>query len=135
MTNTALVRKLHYHKRSKQLELHFADGSSTSLAAEFLRVHSPSAEVQGHGNPVLVVGKQQVGIERLEPSGHYGVRICFDDGHQSGIYRWPYLQHLANHHTELWQQYQQRLTTAKAQQENVPIRFIDAANSSKGHSN
>lgn len=133
MIKAAEVRKLHYHKRSKLLELHFADGSSASLSAEFLRVHSPSAEVQGHGKPVLVTGKQQVGIERLEPSGHYGVRICFDDGHQTGIYRWAYLQQLASEQTELWQHYQQRLAAAKARQDSVPIRFIDAAKSSKDH--
>lgn len=127
----AEVRKLHYHRRSKQLELDFADGSSASLSAEFLRVHSPSAEVQGHGKPILVTDKQQVGIERLEPSGHYGVRICFDDGHQTGIYRWAYLKQLANEQTELWQQYQQRLAAAKARQDSVPIRFMDAADSSK----
>lgn len=127
MTKAAMVRKLHYHKRSKQLELHFADGSSATLSAEFLRVHSPSAEVQGHGKPVLVVNKQAVGIERLEPSGHYGVRICFDDGHQTGIYRWAYLHQLVTEQARLWQQYQQRLATAKAQQDNVPIRFIDAS--------
>ncbi|MCC5853964.1 MAG: DUF971 domain-containing protein [Alkalimonas sp.] len=126
MSSRPQLTKLHYRKRSKQLELHFADGSTASLSAEFLRVHSPSAEVRGHGKPVLVQGKAQVGIHQLEPSGHYGVCIHFDDGHRSGIYHFDYLHQLASQQHALWQQYQQRLEEAQAKKQQVPIRFVDA---------
>ena len=68
------VTKVHYHSVSKVLDVHFDDQTLAQFSAEFLRVHSPSAEVQGHGNEQmkLVLGKQQVGISKIEPVGHYG---------------------------------------------------------------
>ncbi len=73
------------------------DGIRADLAAETLRIQSPSAEVQGHGGsrPPPVTGKENVKISRLEPVGNYAVRIVFDDGHDSGLYSWDYLRKLA----------------------------------------
>ncbi len=82
------------HKASKTLSVSY--GAETfELPAEFLRVHSPSAEVQGHGNPVLQWGKQQVGISAVEPAGRYAIKLTFDDGHDSGLFSWDYLYELA----------------------------------------
>ncbi|KHL71137.1 MULTISPECIES: DUF971 domain-containing protein [Pseudomonas] len=99
------------HKASKTLELRYGE-QRYLLSAEFLRVHSPSAEVQGHGNPVLQYGKQQVALTGLEPAGNYALKLMFDDGHDSGLYSWDYLHQLATHQDELWQDYLQRLNAA-----------------------
>ncbi|MGL4317797.1 MAG: gamma-butyrobetaine hydroxylase-like domain-containing protein [Pseudomonas sp.] len=99
------------HKASKLLELHY-DGQSYSLSAEFLRVHSPSAEVQGHGKPILQTGKLGVGLQRLEPAGNYALKLCFDDGHDSGLFTWDYLYQLAIRHDELWADYLAQLAAA-----------------------
>ena len=99
------------HKASKTLELRYGE-QRYQLSAEFLRVHSPSAEVQGHGNPVLQYGKQHVALTGIEPAGNYALKLVFDDGHDSGLYSWDYLHHLATHQDELWQDYLQRLNAA-----------------------
>ena len=92
----------------------FTDGVSSSLSAEYLRVYSPSAEVTGHsvGEGVLVTGKENVCIERLEPIGRYAVRIVFDDGHDSGLYTWRLLHELSRSQSEKWQRYLARLQEA-----------------------
>lgn len=79
------------------LSILYDDGARATLAAERLRVESPSAEVQGHGGtrPPPVTGKKDVRLSRLEPVGNYAVRIVFDDGHDSGLYSWDYLRKLA----------------------------------------
>ena len=76
--------------RSRLLEVAFGDGARFELPFEYLRVHSPSAEVQGHGpgQEVLVTGKENVAITAVEPVGHYAVRLVFDDGHDTGLYTW-----------------------------------------------
>jgi len=81
---------------TRTLSVAFADGSSHELPFEFLRVNSPSAEVQGHGpgQKVIVTGKENVRINAVEPVGHYAVRLIFDDGHDSGLYTWKYLREL-----------------------------------------
>ncbi len=101
-------------KRSQVLEITFDDGFSAALSAEFLRVHSPSAEVTGHsaGEGVLVTGKEFVTIERIEPVGRYAVRIVFDDGHDSGLYSWRVLNELSRHREQKWQHYLERLAAA-----------------------
>ncbi len=99
------------HKASKTLELHYGT-ERYILSAEFLRVHSPSAEVQGHGNPVLQYGKQQVGLTGIEPAGNYALKLVFDDGHDSGLYSWDYLHQLATRQEALWADYLQQLTAA-----------------------
>jgi len=104
------------HQKSRVLELHFDDGFECNLTCEYLRVHSPSAEVQGHGpgQEILQVGKENVNITELEPSGHYALKIHFDDGHNTGLFTWEYLYGLGKHYEENWQQYLQRLTDAGA---------------------
>jgi DUF971 family protein len=100
------------HRRSQRLEVRFSDGFAGELSAEFLRVHSPSAEVKGHGpgEGVLVAYKQDVKIERIEPVGRYAVRLVFSDGHNTGIYTWPILYGLIRDQESLWQRYLERLT-------------------------
>lgn len=101
-------------QRSRILEISFEDGSQYHLPCEYLRVYSPSAEVQGHGpgQEVLQVGKERVNIESIEPVGTYAVTLKFDDGHDTGIYSWKYLHHLAVNRGKFWQQYLQRLYDA-----------------------
>lgn len=91
----------------KRLEVDFEDGFTAVLSAEFLRVHSPSAEVQGHapGQKTLVSGKRMVGITRLEPVGNYAVRIIFDDGHNTGLFSWSYLYEMGQRREALWDTY------------------------------
>lgn len=105
---------LKLHLRSRRLEARFSDGKCFDLPAEYLRVHSPSAEVQGHGagEGVLVTGKEQVNIERVEPIGRYAVRLVFDDGHDTGLYTWPILYGLGSKYRANWQRYLERLHEA-----------------------
>ena len=94
-------------RAERRLEVAFDDGARISLAAEYLRVESPSAEVQGHGadQKVTVAGKRSVGITGLEPVGNYAVRILFDDGHDTGIFTWRYLRELGAEHDQRWAAY------------------------------
>ena len=91
-------------KASKTLVLTYGK-ARYSLPAEFLRVHSPSAEVQGHGKPILQTGKLGVALERVEPAGNYALKLCFDDGHDSGLFTWDYLYELAQRQESLWADY------------------------------
>lgn len=99
------------HQQSCDLEIVFAEGSHYRFPFEFLRVHSPSAEVRGHGpgQEVLQIGKQNVNILGVEPVGSYAMKIVFDDGHDSGLYTWEYLQHLGKNQETLWQDYLRRI--------------------------
>jgi len=106
--------KIKLHKASCMLELQYADGRRFSLPAEFLRVHSPSAEVQGHGRPVLQTGKQNVALVGVEPAGNYALKLIFDDGHDSGLFSWDYLYQLGEHQEPLWQEYLEQLRAAGA---------------------
>ena len=107
------------HKKTALLELTYADGGIYSLPAEFLRVYSPSAEVRGHGQgqEVLQVGKLNVKIDKIEPVGHYAVRLRFDDGHDTGIYSWEYLREMALHQQTMWDEYLNRLRKAGERRE------------------
>lgn len=89
------------------LTVRFDSGETFALAAEYLRVESPSAEVQGHGpiERTFVPGKRHVKIKAIEPVGHYAVRIVFDDGHDSGLFSWSYLRELGETHCEKWPAY------------------------------
>jgi DUF971 family protein len=89
------------------LSIRFNNDEHYALAAEYLRVESPSAEVQGHGpfERQFVPGKRHVKIKALEPVGHYAVRIVFDDGHDSGLFTWSYLRELGSGHEEKWPAY------------------------------
>src|SRR5260370_17948577 len=99
--------ELRLKRAEKLLEIAFDDGSRFSLPAEYLRVESPSAEVQGHGagQKTLVHGRAHVGIMGLEPVGNYAVRITFDDLHDTGLYSWNYLYQLGVEHEQRWREY------------------------------
>ena len=96
--------ELRLKRAEKLLEIAFDDGRTFGLSAEFLRVHSPSAEVMGHGpgQRQIVAGRRHVGIMDLKPEGNYAVRIVFDDLHETGIYSWRYLRELGERQDELW---------------------------------
>ena len=107
------------HQKSRVLEIAFADGRTFRLPYEFLRVHSPSAEVRGHGpgQEVLQVGKRAVEIRALEPVGSYAVQPQFSDGHNTGIYSWDYLYELGENQEKMWREYLARLKAAGASRE------------------
>jgi len=94
-------------KAEKRLEIDFDDGARFSYPAEFLRVESPSAEVQGHGpsQKQIVAGRMHVGILEIEQIGNYAIKIKFDDLHDTGIYSWEYLYGLGRDQDTLWRQY------------------------------
>lgn len=106
--------EIRLQKKSRQLAIDFDDGCQFELSFEYLRVHSPSAEVKGHGpgQEVLQTGKENVQITALEPIGHYAIRIIFDDGHDTGLYSWNYLYELGAERENRWQAYLDRLTAA-----------------------
>ena len=101
-------------RAEKRLEVDFDDGASFQLPAEYLRVESPSAEVQGHGpgQKQLVAGRLHIGILEVEPVGNYAIRIKFDDLHDSGIYSWAYLHELGREQKKRWQEYLKALEKA-----------------------
>ena len=105
-----------YHKTAKTLELTYPGGSSATIAAELLRVYSPSAEVRGHSEAerVLQTGKKHVGIVKLEAVGNYAIRIVFDDDHDTGIYSWSFLRELADNQADYWQRYLDELREKNA---------------------
>jgi DUF971 family protein len=93
-------------RETQTLHVIFDDGAAFALPAELLRVESPSAEVQGHGEgKTIVAGRRHVGIMEIEPVGHYAIRITFDDLHDSGIYSWDYLYGLGARKETIWSQY------------------------------
>lgn len=95
------------HRASHLLEVSFESGEVFRLPCEYLRTHSPSAEVQGHGpgQRVLVAGKRDVNIEAIEPVGHYAVLLRFSDGHQTGIFSWSVLHELGRNQDANWTAY------------------------------
>lgn len=99
-------------RAARTLIIAFDNGERYELTAELLRVHSPSAEVQGHSpaEKKTVAGKRGVGISDLEPVGNYAVRILFDDGHTTGIYTWQYLHDLGRGQEELMRAYAAELS-------------------------
>ena len=106
--------ELNLHQQSRVLEISYEDGSHFTLPCEYLRVYSPSAEVQGHGpgERVLQVGKEDVGIDRIEPVGNYAICLHFDDEHNTGIYAWETLYQLGINHEQNWKQYLEELEAA-----------------------
>jgi DUF971 family protein len=99
--------ELRLKRAEKRLDITFDDGRQFSLPAEYLRVESPSAEVQGHGpgEKTIIAGRAHVGIIELEPVGNYAVRIKFDDLHDTGIFSWDYLYQLGVEYDKRWQAY------------------------------
>ena len=108
--------EIRLHQKSRLMEIAFSDGKTFRLPYEFLRVHSPSAEVRGHGagQEVLQVGKREVEIRALEPVGSYAVQPTFSDSHATGIYSWEYLHHLGENQDRLWAEYLDKLAKAGA---------------------
>lgn len=102
------------HNKSRMLDVAFDDGSEFSFSFEFLRVFSPSAEVQGHGKgqEVLQIGKRDIDIAAIEPVGNYAIQPTFSDGHNSGLFSWVYLHELGTKQDELWEQYLTQLHDA-----------------------
>lgn len=109
---TPIPTDIRLQKTSRTLRLTYADGQTYVLPAEYLRVHSPSAEVRGHGRPVLQTGKLNVGLTGLAPVGNYALKLVFDDGHDTGLYSWDYLYELATQHEARWQAYLEELRAA-----------------------
>lgn len=102
--------------KSRQLVVSFDNGSLFELPFEYLRVHSPSAEVKGHGpgQEVLQLGKENVSIVAVEPVGQYAVKLVFDDGHNTGLYTWKYLFELGRDYGRRWAEYQARVRAHEA---------------------
>jgi DUF971 family protein len=94
-------------RAARVLHVSFDDGKDFALPAEYLRVKSPSAEVQGHSpdQKQTVAGRRLVGITAIEPVGHYAIRLIFDDRHDSGIYSWDYLRRLGEEYDRRWPAY------------------------------
>jgi len=112
---TPTLEEIKLRVKSRLLEVRYSDGARYELPFEYLRVHSPSAEVQGHGpgQEVLVTGKQDVRITAVEPVGNYAVRLLFDDGHDSGLYTFAYLHELGAQQPQKWQRYIARVEAEK----------------------
>jgi DUF971 family protein len=114
MTETAPA-EIRLRTRSRLLSVTFSDGTLYELPFEYLRVYSPSAEVQGHGpgQRVLVTGKENVLIRTVEPIGHYAVRLIFDDGHDTGLFTWKYLRDLGERQQANWAEYMARVAQSR----------------------
>lgn len=112
--NMPIPTDIRLHQKSHVLEVSFEDGANFKLPCEFLRVHSPSAEVRGHGvgQEVLQVGKEGVNIVAIEPVGQYAIKLYFDDGHNTGLYDWGLLYRFGQDQAQMWQDYLVRLKAA-----------------------
>lgn len=112
--------EIKYHKQSKLLDISFSDGKIFQFSCEFLRVHSPSAEVSGHGpgQETLQTGKKKIAIVKIEPVGNYAIQLHFSDGHNTGLYSWDLLYRYGLNQDEMWQHYLQRLEEAGASRES-----------------
>jgi DUF971 family protein len=114
MTDTPKPTEISLHQKSRVLEIAFEDGAHFRLPYEFLRVHSPSAEVQGHGpgQGVLQVGKEDVTITSIDPVGNYAIQPHYDDGHDTGIYSWETLYNFGKNQETYWHDYLKKLEAA-----------------------
>ena len=116
--------ELKLQKNRKILGVAFDNGERYELAAEYLRVKSPSAEVQGHApeERKTIPGKREVMILEVLPVGNYAVRLVFDDMHSTGIYGWNYLRELGRNHERYWQDYLDELATKNLTRDPPPRR-------------
>ena len=107
------------HQKSRILDIAFSDGKTFHYSCEFLRVHSPSAEVSGHspGQEVLQTGKKMIGIRKIVPVGNYAIQLDFTDGHNTGLYSWDLLYSYGLNQDTMWQRYLQRLEDIGASRE------------------
>ena len=119
--DTPYPTEIKLHQKSRILDVSFSDGKTFHYPCEFLRVHSPSAEVSGHspGQEVLQIGKKLVSIRSIEPVGNYAIQLNFPDGHNTGLYSWDLLYNYGLNQDNLWQRYLQRLEAAGASREPV----------------
>lgn len=119
--DTPYPTEIKLHQKSRILDVSFSDGKTFHYPCEFLRVHSPSAEVSGHspGQEVLQIGKKLVSIRSIEPVGNYAIQLNFTDGHNTGLYSWDLLYNYGLNQDNLWQRYLQRLEAAGASREPV----------------
>jgi|TARA_B110000967_G_C18806433_1_gene521288 DUF971 family protein len=120
MATNPTPSEIKLHQKSRLLEIIFDDNTECMLSTEFLRVHSPSAEVQGHSpeQAVLQVGKENVNIDKIEPVGNYAIKIFFSDGHDTGLYSWQYLHMLAKNYQKMWTEYVGKLDASGIQRKN-----------------
>ena len=134
MSDALTPTEIKLHSKSRLLEISYSDGRSFSLPFEFLRVHSPSAEVRGHGpgQEVLQTGKRNVNIVSLDPVGSYAVQPTFSDGHATGIFAWDYLYSLGAEQDRLWAAYLERLAAANASRDDVQVPAVGKPTSGKG---
>jgi len=114
MPATPRPTQIKLQTQSRCLELCYSDNEKYPLSYEFLRVLSPSAEVRGHGKPILQTGKKDVIITNLEPAGNYALKITYNDGHDSGLYTWEYLYDLCCNQNKYWEDYLLQLEAASA---------------------
>ncbi|WP_300440556.1 DUF971 domain-containing protein [Zoogloea sp.] len=121
--NDPIPTEIKLHQRSRIMEVAFDDGQRFEFTYEFLRVHSPSAEVRGHGvgQEVLQLGKRDVDITRVEPVGNYAIRPVFSDGHDSGLYSWDYLYDIGERQEDLWQTYLTRLAAEGGSRDSADL--------------
>lgn len=143
MTDAPIPVHVHYHRERRELELIYAAEASHAeqpaqqddlgrdhyhLPIELLRVYSPSAEVQGHSpdQAVLQVGKRGVGLLNITPAGRYALKLHFDDGHDSGLFTWPYLYTLAREQADWWQRYLDALKAKGASRDPKAIHITRA---------
>ena len=121
MANTPTPKEIKLHQKSKLLEIVFDDNTECKLSCEMLRVYSPSAEVQGHSpdQAVLQIGKENVNIIEIIPVGNYAIKIKFSDGHDTGLFSWSYLHHLAKNYEQLWLEYIGKLDAKGIQREKL----------------
>jgi DUF971 family protein len=103
--------EIRFDRAERVLHVTYSDGAAFALPAEYLRVESPSAEVQGHSpdQKVTVGGKRMVTITGIEPVGNYAVRLIFGDKHDSGLFSWTYLRELGEQHDRRWAAYLREL--------------------------
>jgi DUF971 family protein len=119
--NTPTPIDIRLHQASRLLEIKFDNNTECMLSCEFLRVHSPSAEVRGHGagQETLQIGKENVNISAIEPIGNYAVKLVFDDGHDTGLFSWDYLYYLGQNYEAMWQDYIAKLEMAGHKRQNT----------------
>ena len=114
--DTPRPNEIKLHQQSRVMEISFAGGKVFKFSYEFLRVHSPSAEVRGHspGQEILQTGKQDININHIEPVGSYAIQLDFSDGHNSGLYSWDLLYGYGINQDKMWQHYLERMNEAGA---------------------
>ena len=112
--NKPTPTEINLNRKTRSLTVTFDDGESFEMSCEYLRVHSPSAEVQGHGpgQEVLQLNKENVNIDSIEAVGNYAIKPAFDDGHDTGIYSWETLYVLGKNQDQNWANYLEKLKQA-----------------------